>query len=116
MKRQVCSKCKSDKPLSDFHRDNRRESGAARYCKACKKDYDKHGPDKKLRDKYVVYYLPKHNYIGMTYNLHRRIRAHKTVDKRDTAGYKIVIATRSKRIAHLVETFLHIIGFKGFRY
>ena len=116
MKLQNCSKCQVKKPYSEFHKDKNRINGVTRYCKPCKKDYDKHGADPKLWNKYIVYYLPNHRYVGMTMNIRRRINQHITKEGRDVDGYKILIATKSKRMAHLVETFLHIIGFNGFRY
>jgi len=115
-KLQNCSKCKTEKPFSDFHKDRGRPLGISRYCKPCKKDYDRFGGDPKLRNKYVVYYLPKHRYVGMTFNIRRRINQHLTQENRDVEGYRILLASNSKRIAHLLETFLHIIGFNGFRY
>lgn len=115
-KLQKCSKCKADKPYSEFHKDKNRVNGVSRYCKPCKRDYDKHGGNPKLWDKYIVYYLPNHRYIGMTMNIKRRINQHVTKEGRNVDGYKILITTKSKRIAHLAETFLHIIGFNGFRY
>jgi NAD-dependent SIR2 family protein deacetylase len=116
MKHQKCSRCKKEKPFSDFHNDKARKNGMARYCKPCKKDYDKHGNNPKLWDKYIVYYLPKHRYVGMTMNIKRRINQHTTKENRNVEGYRILLSTKSKRIAHLAETFLHIIGFDGFRY
>lgn len=116
MKTQNCSKCQTLRPFTDFHKDKRRPSGISRYCKPCKKAYDRHGFDPKHKEKYVVYYLPKHRYVGMTFNLRRRIGQHVTKEKRNVEGYKVLLASKSKRIAHLLETFLHIIGFNGFRY
>jgi len=49
-------------------------------------------------------------------NIRRRINQHSTKEGRNVDGYKVIMATKSKRIAHLLETFLHIIGFNGFRY
>ena len=54
MKLQKCSKCQIKKPYSDFHKDNKRSNGVTRYCKPCKKDYDKHGNNPKLWEKYIV--------------------------------------------------------------
>ena len=116
MKLLNCSKCKVKKPCSEFHKDRNRPTGRSRYCKPCKADYDKYGSNDKLRRKYIVYYLPKHKYVGMTMNIKRRINQHITQENRNVDRYKILMATKSKRIAHLVETFLHIIGFNGFRY
>jgi len=116
MKLQRCSKCKIEKTFDQFHNDAKRPNGNSRYCKTCKADYDKYGSNPKHRNKYIVYYLPKHNYIGMTINIRRRINQHVTKHNRNVTGYKILIATKSKSLAHLLETFLHIIGFNGFRY
>ena len=64
----------------------------------------------------MVYYLPKERYIGMTYNLKRRMSAHRERHYRDITGYRILFSTKYKKVAHIVETFLHLIGFNGFRY
>lgn len=69
----------------------------------------------KYRGKYVVYYLPKHNYVGMTKHYSKRIKRHRS-NKKDTSGHTAILITRSQKIAHLVESLLHLFGFKGFRY
>jgi hypothetical protein len=35
-----CSKCKVEKPLSDFHKDKNRKDGHSYRCKSCKKEYN----------------------------------------------------------------------------
>jgi hypothetical protein len=35
----ICSKCKQDKPVDDFHKNRSRPSGYAHECKACKNKY-----------------------------------------------------------------------------
>jgi hypothetical protein len=112
---QVCSKCKVEKPLDDFHRDNSRSLGVQRYCKPCKSKstfYDKY---KKYKGRYVLYYLPKENYVGMTKNYIKRIRDHHARGKNTDNGM-ILISSKNKKIIHVLETVLHLIGFKGFRY
>ncbi len=52
---KVCSRCKLDKPASDFCKDKRVKDGLTRQCKACYKDYRESNIDRiKERDK--IYY------------------------------------------------------------
>lgn len=112
MKHQKCSKCKTDKPISEFHKDRSRSSGLQRYCKICKQNAD--NPDR-LDLRFLVYYLPKENYIGMTKSYEKRMRKHRANGK-DISRSFILISTKREKLAHLLETILHMFGFKGFRY
>lgn len=38
---KVCSKCKSEQPLTNFFKDNSRPDGRQNYCKPCKAAYNK---------------------------------------------------------------------------
>jgi|ERR1035437_537429 hypothetical protein len=38
---KVCSKCKIEKPVGEFHTDNSRNDGLHYNCRSCTKDYDK---------------------------------------------------------------------------
>ena len=72
---------------------------------------------KKFRDKYDdgihrVYYLPKHNYVGVTKNILNRFNTHKVKGK-DTSNYQILFETPNREIALSVEAHLHRLGFKG---
>jgi hypothetical protein len=106
-----CSKCKKDKPRSSFHVDRSRPSRLQRYCKECKKRKN----EGKVKGQFIIYYLPKERYVGMTKNYSRRIASHRKIG-RNTKYAFIILKTKKVRLAHLVETFLHIIGFNGFRY
>lgn len=44
---KVCSKCGTEKPLTEFHRNRSRPSGYASWCKACKKLWRKKNPEKR---------------------------------------------------------------------
>ena len=109
-----CSRCQKEKPSTEFHKDNSRTDGLQRYCKTCKKKRDFVGYGK-YRGKYVVYYLPKHRYVGMTKNYKKRIQKHGFKGK-DIEGHFALFVTKSKKIAHIVESLLHLVGFNGFRY
>lgn len=114
MSEKQCGKCKNKKPLSAFHVDSKGKDGRQSYCKRCKSVSDSARYDKS-RGKYAIYYLPKERYIGMTLNVSKRMREHATKGK-DVSGYKVIMSLRNKKYAHVVETFLHILGYKGFRY
>jgi hypothetical protein len=109
-----CAKCKQRKPREEFHKDKSRPSGVQRYCKPCKKNVDVHGK-KTLDGKFVLYYLPKERYIGMTKNYSRRVKRHKENGKNVEWAF-IVVKTKHMKLAHLLETLLHMLGFNGFRY
>ena len=114
MSTERCSKCKQNKPVSEFHKDRSRSSGVQRYCKQCKKRVDVHGT-KENQGKFFVYYLPKERYIGMTKNFNKRIKKHEGRGKNIKYAF-IVVSTKHMKLAHLVETMFHMLGFNGFRY
>lgn len=37
---KVCSRCKAEKPLDQFHRARNKAMGRYQYCKPCRRDYD----------------------------------------------------------------------------
>jgi hypothetical protein len=114
MKLQNCSKCKKSKPVSEFHIDRSRASGLQRYCKTCKRSVDVHGK-KEFDGYFIVYYLPKERYIGMTKNFTKRTKRHKENGKNVKYAF-IVLKTKRMKLAHLAETMFHMFGFNGFRY
>jgi hypothetical protein len=109
-----CAKCKKHKSRDHFHKDRSRASGIQRYCKPCKKGADAYGKQG-FNGKFVLYYLPKERYIGMTKNFNKRVSRHKENGKNVEWAF-IVVKTRHMKLAHLLETLLHMIGFDGFRY
>lgn len=42
--------------------------------------------------------------------------AHAKKHNRDITGYRVIFTTKHEKIAHLVETLFHMVGFNGFRY
>lgn len=116
-----CYKCKRTKKKSLFHKDNSRSSGVASYCKACKKKSDSKragnygDKDDKGNYIYTVYYLPEEHYVGMTKDIGKRIKDHKKLGK-ITEGYEIIGQYSDPKMAHLVETRMHLMGYNGFHY
>ena len=51
--RKVCSFCKIEKDLTEFHKDKRNKSGVGNLCKSCKKTTDK---DYRLRNTHGISY------------------------------------------------------------
>lgn len=112
-KRYKCSRCQKHKTKDQFHKDNTsRPREVQRYCKQCKKKIDSDG---KYGGKYVVYMLPRENYVGMTKNVSKRMQKHRK-EGRVTSFKRILFTTRSAKLAHLVELVFHMFGFNGFRY
>lgn len=109
-----CSKCNKQKPYTDFHIDRSRANGRQRYCKVCKKKVDVHGKAEN-EGKFIIYYLPKERYIGMTKNFNKRVKRHKERGKNTKYAF-VVLKTKRMKLAHLLETMFHMFGFNGFRY
>ena len=61
---------------------------------------------------YVLYYLPRHNYIGVTNQIYHRLRHHKA-SERDVANCVTIKSFKDKKEAILAERFYHSIGYKG---
>ena len=115
-----CSKCKEEKEVTEFFKNRARHDGLENYCKICSgkkrvayrannkekcseayKDYASRNKErikakasrqyKATRTDYVsVYELPC-GYVGVTNNLHTRMKNHRNVHNRITEGY-IVLA------------------------
>ena len=114
MKKHRCSRCKKTKTEKHFHKSNTHSTGVQRYCKSCKRKIDSRGHGR-YNGKYCVYYLPKDRYIGMTKHYTKRIQKHQSRGK-NVKGAFVLFTTKNAKLAHAAENFLHIIGFKGFRY
>lgn len=114
MRTRNCSKCKKMKPESAFHKDRSRNAGLQRYCKSCKKQADVNGK-KEFEGYFLLYYLPKERYVGMTKNFTKRKKRHKEKGKNVKYAF-ILLKTKKMKLAHLAETLLHMLGFNGFRY
>jgi hypothetical protein len=51
----------------------------------------------------------------MTKNFNKRIKKHEGRGKNIKYAF-IVLSTKRMKLAHLVETMFHMLGFNGFRY
>ena len=87
----------------EYYNDNKEEVAAQQKLS---KDSHKDGL-------YTVYLLPKENYVGMTTNLHIRIRDHRTKHNRDTTDVQIIGKYHTKDEAVRIEASYHNEGFKG---
>ena len=67
-------------------------------------------------NKYTIYYLPEHHYIGMTCRLPERIREHRNSHNRITEGYEVMMDNLTKEKATYLENYLHSIGYNGSQY
>jgi predicted GIY-YIG superfamily endonuclease len=61
---------------------------------------------------HVLYLLPKENYIGISYNLKKRLCAH-NYNKVNTEGVKILHWFPNKELALQREAEYHARGFRG---
>lgn len=86
-----------------------------------KKNYDQNKESERQRKKYLnqwdgyfyVYYLPEEHYVGMTNNIHRRIRYHNCSGK-IINDYEILARFKRQVDAHLFETKFHAMDYNGF--
>ena len=54
---------------------------------------------------FLVYYLPTDNYVGVTYNLHKRLIKHKSKSGYDISNVQILFETNDLQIALQQEVF-----------
>lgn len=110
----ICQTCLKDKPKSKFykmtsHHFSKKENRVKEYvnyskkCRECCSSKD---------GRHKVYLIWKERYVGMTLNLKRRIAQHKNSGK-DTSKVYVLYKTKSAARARMVESFLHVLGFKG---
>ena len=110
---KTCRICKVCKDESNFHR---RGDGYRTECRSCKSVIDSKRK-RRVRDGfYSVYYLPEHHYIGMTNCVKNRMQEHRRKNGKFTIDYEIVGTYNTAVEAHLTETALHCMGYKGFNY
>lgn len=64
---------------------------------------------------YAIYLLPEEHYVGMSKNVYNRMLKHKHRGK-NTDGWKVITCFEDPMEAHIYETKLHMMGFKGFRF
>ena len=62
---------------------------------------------------FVVYCLPKENYVGYTGEFYKRLIGHKNAAKRNVEGAYILGEYRTREEAMAVENSYHAKGFKG---
>ena len=110
---KTCRICNQQKPLYDFHR---RGDSHRTECKTCKSVIDSKRRRRESDGYYSVYYLPEHHYIGMTNCVKARMQEHRNKNNRFTENYEIIGTYRKAVDAHLVETIMHSIGYRGFYY
>lgn len=104
---KTCNKCKERKPIEEFHINRSSLDGLRNDCKRCRTT-----PSDGF---YSVYYLPEHNYVGMTKHIKGRMQNHRKKGK-TTEGYKIIGTYDTAIEAHYVETKMHLEGYEGFHY
>lgn len=106
MKTKECKSCNVIKSLDQFHKDKKSKDGHRFYCKACRKEYSaKRFKEKKL-DYYILYYIPSHNYAGITNEPESRFSYHKRTGK-DIDNVKILYACKSRKEIKYMEAMFH---------
>ncbi len=112
---KVCTKCKIEKPLSDYHWNSKKHKYKRAYCKECGRKARRDWRESKKDGYWYVYLLPEHNYVGITECVHERMNAHKNTGK-NVEGYKILGSFKTGPEAALMEAKYHCDGYNGFNY
>tara|TARA_R110000782_G_C14615219_1_gene392585 strand:+ start:123 stop:494 length:372 start_codon:yes stop_codon:yes gene_type:complete len=68
--------------------------------------------DSLKNDFFTLYYLPRHNYIGVSNQPLSRMKMHKKLEK-DISNWVTIKTFKTKREALDAEKFYHSIGYKG---
>jgi exonuclease VII large subunit len=138
-----CGKCKEVKELIEFNKCKSHKDGLQPKCKACVKQYFKEyyqenaeerrqynkqyyqdtiEERKQYKEQYQkslkdglhhVYYLPNHNYVGITDNLPYRMANHRSDHNRITDNYQILASFEDRDKALRLESIMHDSGFEG---
>jgi len=113
-----CTKCNILKSLTEYYKHNTSKDGLQPYCKQCvilrANEFSKENYKKSTLPYTVLYYIPAHNYIGITNCPHKRMYQHKRHNKFNTDNW-IEIARYTNRIdAIIMEAKLHRMGYSGY--
>ena len=118
METKICNRCNIEKQITEF---SPCRNDYASICKSCRnKDtriYYKKNKEKilykgvkyhksKKLDHYMIYYLPKINYCGVTQNPQYRMNTHRTRGN-DTTGWKVLAKAKTKKEALEIESKYH---------
>ena len=98
----------------DRDREKNKEKSRLWYSKnseKAKKQMSEYRKSKTL-DGYALYYIPKHNYIGITNRPDLRASQHKHIGK-DVSRFTVLTTYTTKREALDAEKYMHNLGFKG---
>ena len=107
-----CNKCKQTKPLTEFYKCKPTPSGLSYFCKTCSK-YWNQKRNKRLKLNYtLLYYIPAHNYVGITNQPVKRMEHHKFKGM-DVTGYMIIGRYINRADAIATEFRLHRLGYNG---
>ena len=112
---KICTKCKEERPIEEFHRCKQSPGGRRAECKHCRKEYARKYLQSKKDPYYSVYYLPEEHYCGYTSYLEDRMRVHENAG-RNIEGWRVLYATESKEDARHHENFFHSwMGMEGIK-
>ena len=77
------------------------------------KDLVKERRDAKTDDFYTLYFIPNHNYVGVTNQTYARMNNHRVKNNKDTTNWTTIKTFKTKREALDAESFYHSIGYEG---
>ncbi len=125
---KVCNKCHIEKAYSEFSRRSVSNDGYQSQCKICKRiQQQQHYIDNIQNYKqlaiqflqkhrlpyYIVYLLPKHNYVCITNNPYYRMKNHQSHHTRDISGWIELHRLNTKEEALAKEAEYHSQGYNG---
>ena len=64
-------------------------------------------------DFYTLYFIPNHNYVGVTNQTYARMNNHRVKNNKDTTNWTTIKTFKTKREALDAERFYHSIGYEG---
>lgn len=115
METKVCTICKVDKPLEEYHWNSKAHKYKRSYCKECGRKQRRQWREDLKDGLWTVYLLPDHNYVGITSCIKERMARHQAQGK-NTLNYKVIGKYETGPQAAIVEAVYHNNGYEGFNY
>ena len=117
---KTCNNCNIEKPYSEYQKDKNATDGYQYKCKQCQREYRINNRSyfinyhqSRTLPYWIVYLLPKHNYIGITNKPHYRMLNHKNNFNRDTSGWVELHRFDTREEALAKEAEYHLAGYNG---
>ena len=107
-----CSTCDKLKPLTEYHLQNKATGRPQSSCKECTRGLKWKWLKSKQTLYTIVYYIPAHNYVGITNNVVRRKHEH-VARGMNINGWIEIGRYYNRADAESIEFKLHRLGYNG---